>query len=140
ESHWSLIGGIEFVPFAGGQKLARLKKAEAELRKLKEDKKRATDLVMLNVRKTYLDYRASVEKLKVTEKAVTQAEENLRLQKLRYKEGVGTATEVTDAVTLLSLAETNRARALYEKRRAIARFLRSLGEDLLSYYATGGER
>lgn len=140
ESNWSLVGGIEFVPFAGGQRLARLKKAEAELKRLKEEQKRTTDLVILDVRKTYLDYRASVEKLEVTEKAVAQAEENLRLQKLRYKEGVGTATEVTDAVTLLSLAETNRARALYEKRRAIARFLRSLGEDLLSFYATGGER
>ena len=36
---------------------------------------------------------------------MAQAEENLRLQRLRYQEGVGTATEVLDAVTLLTTAE-----------------------------------
>ncbi|HXX54075.1 MAG TPA: TolC family protein, partial [Thermodesulfovibrionales bacterium] len=66
--------------------------------------------------------------------AVGQAEENLRINKVRYEEGVGTATEVLDAVTLLTTAETNQYRALYDFRRAEASIYYSMGKDLLEVY------
>jgi len=46
----------------------------------------------------------------VTKDAVKQAEENLRITRVKYEEGIGTGTEVLDAVSLLSVAGTNQYR------------------------------
>jgi hypothetical protein len=47
---------------------------------------------------------------------------------------VGTATEVLDAVTLLTIAETNFYKATYDFKRAEAGFLYSISKDLLEVY------
>lgn len=54
--------------------------------------------------------------------------------RVRYEEGVGTATEVLDAVTLLTVAETNYYRSLYDLRRAESATLYSMGKDLPEVY------
>lgn len=74
------------------------------------------------------------EKIQVTKDAVSQAEENLRINKIRYKEGIGTATDVLDAITLLTTAETNYYRAVYDFRRAQAGLMYATGSDLISSY------
>ena len=56
--------------------------------------------------------------MSATERAVEQAQENLRLQRLRYSEGVGTATEVLDAVSLATTAEQNFLNARYDVTEA----------------------
>jgi outer membrane protein TolC len=65
---------------------------------------------------------------------VSQAQENLRINKARYDEGVGTATEVLDAVTLLTTAEANYIRSVYDYRKAEAATHYAAGEDLLQLY------
>jgi outer membrane protein len=70
----------------------------------------------------------------VVKDALQQAEENLRINKTRYQEGVGTATEVLDAVTLLTVAETNHCRALYDLGRAEAAAMYSQGQNLAEAY------
>lgn len=49
-------------------------------------------------------------------------------------EGVGTATEVIDAVTLLTTAEANYIRSVYDYRKAEAATHYAAGEDLLQAY------
>jgi outer membrane protein len=70
----------------------------------------------------------------VTKDAVGQAEENLRINRVRYAEGVGIATEVLDAVTLLTIAETNFYKSLYDFKRAEAGLIYSMGKDLSEAY------
>jgi outer membrane protein TolC len=70
----------------------------------------------------------------VTRDAVGQAEESLRINKVRYEEGIGTATDVLDAITLLTTSETNYYRAVYELKRAEAGFMYAVGRDLASAY------
>jgi outer membrane protein TolC len=43
----------------------------------------------------------------VARSGITQAEESLRVVELSFEEGVETATEVLDAILLLSRAKTN---------------------------------
>jgi outer membrane protein len=58
----------------------------------------------------------------------------LRINTVRYEEGVGTATDVLDAISLLTLAEKNHCKALYDLKRAHAGLLYATGVDLtLSY-------
>lgn len=74
------------------------------------------------------DARVSAERITVTEKAIQQGEENLRINKDRYQAQVGTATEVIDAQTLLTQVKTDHYRALYDYQVALARVKKALGE------------
>ena len=68
------------------------------------------------------------QRISVTKVAISQAQENLRINQNRYQERVGTASDVLDAQTLLSQTETDNLQAVYEYQRAIARVKRSVGE------------
>lgn len=74
------------------------------------------------------DVAVARERIGVAEVAIRQSEENLRINRERYKERVGTATEVLDAQTLLTQTRTDYYRAVYDHQTATARLKRALGE------------
>jgi outer membrane protein len=132
--NWSLIAGMNFNLFDGGSTSARVHIGKSELASLKMTRDKIVDAVRLDVKGAYLNLQSSAQQIDVTKTAVAQAEENLRLQRLRYQEGVGTALEVLDAVTLLSTTQSNTWKALYGFARAEAGLLYSMGGDLMSAY------
>jgi outer membrane protein len=134
QDNWSAIAGVNVNLYSGGASNSRIGLARAELRSLKLSREKLLDGIRLEVKAAYLDLQSSAQKMEVTQAAVAQALENLRLQRLRYREGVGTATDVLDAVTLLSTAETNSWKALYGMKRAEAALLNAAGKDLVSMY------
>lgn len=134
QDNWSLIAGVNINLFAGGASSSKVAIARSELRSLKLIRDRMLDNIRLSVKNAYLDLQSSQQKMEVTKTAVAQAEENLRLERLRYKEGVGTATDVLDAVTLMTTAESNSWRSLYGVKRAEAGLLYSMGKDLSAAY------
>ncbi|HEY4743529.1 MAG TPA: TolC family protein [Desulfuromonadaceae bacterium] len=84
--------------------------------------------VQLEIAQAQNDMRVAQERIGVTETAIRQSEENLRLNHERYKERVGTATEVLDAQTLLTQTKTDYYRALFDFQVASARLKRAIGE------------
>lgn len=134
EGNWSLTAGINLNLFSGGSTKAEVLKIKQQRLKLFGQRDKLIDEVKLEVEKYILDLKTAREKITVTKDAVGQAEENLRINRVRYSEGVGTATEVLDAVTLLTIAETNLYRSLYDFRRAEAGFIYSIGKDLSEVY------
>ena len=68
------------------------------------------------------------ERINVAATAIRQGEENLRINRERYQERVGTATDVLDAQTLLTQIRTDHYRALFDYQVASARLQRALGE------------
>lgn len=134
EGNWSLTAGINLNLFSGGSTKAEVLKIKQQRLKLFGQRDKLIDEVKLEVEKYILDLKTAREKITVTKDAVGQAEENLRINRVRYGEGVGTATEVLDAVTLLTIAETNLYRSLYDFRRAEAGFIYSIGKDLSEVY------
>jgi len=134
QDNWSFIAGVNLNLFAGGASNGKIRMAAGELKALRMTRDKLLDAVRLEVKRAYLDIQSSVRKIEVTRTAVAQAEENLRLQKLRYREGVGTTTEVLDAVTLLTTAETNSWKALYGLKRAEAGLLYAMGRELAKAY------
>jgi outer membrane protein TolC len=74
------------------------------------------------------DARIAAERIKTAATAVTQGEENLRINKDRYQEHVGTATDVIDAQTLLTKTRAEYFRALSDYEVAIARIKKAKGE------------
>ncbi len=132
--NWSLIFGIHLNVFSGGSTKAEVSKVLHEREQLLEQKRKLVDDINLEVEKNYLDLKNALEKIHVTRDSVDQAEENLRINKIRYEEGIGTSTDVVDAITLLAKAETNYYRAVYELKRSHAGLYYAMGSDLVSVY------
>ena len=137
EEYWSinLLASINL--FSGGSTNAQVAKLEATKARLRIEKTKLTEDVRLEIEKYYLDLINSLERISVTKGATAQAEENLRITRIKYTEGVGLATDVTDAITLLTLAQTNYYRSLYDYYRSEAGYVYSMGKDLKDYYSSG---
>lgn len=134
EDNWSLVFGLNINIFNGGATKAELSKLKVRSEQIREDRNRLADEIRLEVERYYLDEKNARDNVVTTKDAIAQAEENLRINVVRYKEGVGTATDELDAIALLTLAETNYYKALYDMQRAHAGLLYATGEDLTQAY------
>ncbi len=85
------------------------------------------DGVRLEVQEASLRVTEARKNIEVAETAVSQAEENFRINEERYKGQVATSTDVLDALTLLVQAKTNYYRALSDYNIAKARLQRAIG-------------
>ncbi len=83
--------------------------------------------IELEVRNAYLNLQSAEKRILVTEKAVEQSKESFRMTELRFKEGMATSTDVLDATTLRSQAETNYYQALYACYLAEEALKRAIG-------------
>lgn len=84
--------------------------------------------VRLEIATARNDMQVAKDRIAVTEAAIKQGEENQRINRERYQERVGTATEVLDAQTLLTQTKTDHYRALFDYQVAAARLKRAIGE------------
>ena len=134
EDNWSLVFGLTINLFNGGATRAEVSKIRLRTGQLHEERNRLLDDIRLEVQRYYLDESNARDNVAATKDAIRQAEENLRINKVRYEEGVGTATDVLDAISLLTLAEKNYYKALYDMRRAHAGLTYSTGADLTLAY------
>ena len=134
EGNWSVTLGLGINLFQGGLTRAELKKNESQRLRLVEEKNKLIDDIRLEVEKYLLNVKTAKERVAVTKDAVQQAEENLRINRVKYEEGAGTATDVLDAVTLLTVAETNNYKSVYDLRRSEAAVLYAIGTDLSEVY------
>jgi len=96
-------------------------RAEEQLMQMKSD-------LLLEYRTAANDARVAKERIAVTETSIRQGEENLRINRDRYQEQVGTATEVLDAQTLLTQIRTDYYQAVFDFEVALARVKRARGE------------
>ncbi len=134
DDNWTFILGLNLNIFDGGSTKAEVAKIDYQREQLLEQRQKLAEDIRLDVEKSWLDIQNAAERINVTRDAVKQGEENLKINKSRYREGEGTSTDVLDAITLLTIAETNDFRAEYELRRAQGAFMYAIGLDLASEY------
>ena len=127
DTQWYGIFGMQWTLFSGLDTKAQVAQSRLKVNQLQEQHKDLDEQVRLDVQNAYLKVKETADRIRVTEKAVTQAEENLRLNEERYKESVGTATDVIDAETLLTRTRVNYFTALYDHQMAKAELLWSMG-------------
>lgn len=120
--------------FDGGATGAKLNRERAVKRQLLEQKARLADDIKLEIEDSFLALKNASEKVDVAKDALSQSEENVRVNRVRYAEGAGTTTEVLEAITLQTGAQTNFFNADYELKRGYARLLYSMGLDLALIY------
>ncbi|MBM4300608.1 MAG: TolC family protein [Deltaproteobacteria bacterium] len=124
---WFVIFGMNWNIFSGLDTKAAISQARLKVQQLQEQHKDMNEQVQLDVQTAYLKIKETVDRIRTTETAVTQGEENLRLNEERYKESVGTATDVIDADTLLTRTRVNYWTAVYDHQMAKAQMLWAIG-------------
>ncbi|HXW68175.1 MAG TPA: TolC family protein [Dissulfurispiraceae bacterium] len=134
DDNWTFMLGLNLNIFNGGSTKAEVAKIDYQREQLLEQRQKLADDIKLDVEKSWLDMKNAAERIRVTRDAIKQGEENLKINKERYREGVGTSTDVLDAITLLTTAETNACRAEYELRRADGAFMYAIGIDMAAEY------
>lgn len=120
--------GIKFNLFDGYASTSSRQKAISSRSRSQDILRQAESRVRLEVAKANNDAQVARERIVVAETAIKQSEENLRINRERYQERAGTATEVLDAQTLLTQARTDYHRAAYDLQVAQARMMRAIGE------------
>jgi outer membrane protein len=103
-----------------GENKAKVFQAKCALEEVK-------DAVRLDVMKASLSVEEARKSIQVAETAVSQAEENFRINEERYKGQVATSTDVLDALTRQTQARTNYYTALSAYNVAKASLQRAIG-------------
>ncbi len=97
--------------------------AEAMLRK----RSNVESLIALQVKQAWHNLDSAQAQVAVNRQALESADENLRVSRNRYQQGVGTNTEVLDAQTLRTRSYSNFYSSLYEAVLAEMQLLRAIG-------------
>ncbi len=127
DEFWMVGVGLNWTLFDGGQ--AR-KKASALLfreKAIRQEQQNLRSHVELQVRQAWLRLNETTERKRLTERAVEQAQENLRVVRDRYRNGEGTNTEVLDAEVLRSRSRSNHDNAGFDARLALYEIARGVG-------------
>jgi outer membrane protein len=126
-SRWN--AGINFsLPiFQGFAVNAQVQQAESQEKNLQASIEQLTLSILSDVQENYLSVVEAENRIAAAEQLVLQAEENFRLATQRYKAGVGSATEITDAQLALSNARYSNIQAHYDYLTYLTRLKRSMG-------------
>lgn len=120
--------GLKINLFDGFATTARYRQAVQNRARAEEQLLKTQSDILLEYRTAVNDAKVAKERISVTETSIKQGEENLRINKDRYQEQVGTATDVIDAQTLLTQIRTDYYQALFDYEVALARVKRARGE------------
>lgn len=128
DQFWSVSLGLKWDLFDGGilrnQAAALSYKADAVSNQISD----LRSLVTLQIRQAWLEVEESRQRIVVAREAVGQAEENLAVANDRYRNGIGTNTEVLDADTLTNRSHANYDNAVYDSVIAQFRLRRAAGD------------
>ncbi len=125
---YSATVGVRINLFDGYASQAVLEKSVKQRSKQQDTIRLAEQHARLEITTARNDANTAKERIAVTEAAIKQSEENLRINKERYQERVGIASEVLDAETLVVQAKSDYFRAQYDYQTALARLQNALGE------------
>ena len=118
--NWFTAVTLRWNLWTGGETKARVEHARlAELR-AEALRTRADSAIQLEVRKAYLDVKATAQRVEVASAAAAEAQEEHRITQNRHQAGLATVTELLRSETALAAARTRRLAAIYDHRLAAA--------------------
>jgi outer membrane protein TolC len=124
-----LVGIAAALPiFDGGLRKSSIDEAQAMIQQMQADEKEAVMMVTRDVANSLSQLNAAAKNVILSQTAITQADEDYRVIKLRYEAGKATNVEVLDALASLTRAQTDNAEALYEQNVAREAITRAIGQ------------
>ncbi|MEW6443325.1 MAG: TolC family protein [bacterium] len=137
EGSYLLGVGLEWSLFEGLRDYAGLKEAAAHERAVRYRVRTLEDRMRLEIEQAVTELQTNRESLQVTQEQVSQAEENLRIVRHRYSEGLTTVVELEQAQLSLSHSRLQRLQAIHALRISLARLDLATGELARSLGASG---
>lgn len=128
--NWNMALRMSLPIFDGGIIRSEIEVGKKEYDNAGEEERSSRIEITREIKDSYLNVENAVKRIEVSEKAIEEAKENLRIERLRYETGAGTSTDVIDAQAALLRAETEFYQALYDKNIAIASLRKAIGEDM----------
>jgi outer membrane protein len=119
---------VEAPLYAGGRHIGELRSAQADIDAAVADAQAILDAVSLQVNLAYRGVVAANERIDLSRTAVVQAEENLRLLRVRYLNGDATPTDIVDSETALTRSQQRFFSATYAYLAALARVDYAVGQ------------
>jgi len=119
---------VEAPLYAGGRHLGDLRSAEADIEAAVADAQTILDAISLQVNLAYRGVVAANERIDLSRTAVTQAQENLRLVRVRYRNGNATPTDIVDGEAALTRSQQRFYSATYTYLAALARLDYAVGQ------------
>lgn len=136
DDNMSVSIGVKMNLYDGGAARADLLKERALQEQIKEQKDKLIEDIKFEIEDSHLGLKNACEKASVASEAVGQAGENVRAYRAKYAAGIATSTDMLEAITLQTRAQTNYYGADYELKRNYARLMYSMGIDLALIYET----
>jgi len=129
--NWNVLGSLNIPIFSGFLTKQQVAEARANLLRTKATGDVLKQTVLAEVSQAYLNLEATKESLRVTAVTVTQAKERMALIEGRYRAGLATAVEVTDAEVALVNAQVNDVVAMSTHQAAKAQLERAMGASVV---------
>ncbi|HEY9597344.1 MAG TPA: TolC family protein, partial [Cyanophyceae cyanobacterium] len=112
--------------FDAGAARARARQQEVNIAIAENRFSEQRNQVRFDVEQAFFQLNANRENIQTANLALQQAQESLRLARLRFQAGVGTQTDVINQQTELTRARVNRLRAILDYNRALAALQRAV--------------
>ncbi len=115
-----------------GRKRHKIAKLEQTAEGLLRQRNDVESVIRFQVRNAWRELETTRRRVEVNRTALRSADENVRVAKRRYTQGVGTNTEVLDAETLRTRTYSNYYHSVYDAAQALMQLSRATGDFSLS--------
>jgi outer membrane protein len=128
QDNWTFGATAELDLFSGFRTKERVRAAERRLAEAREAERRTRLEVERDVQTAFLAFQEARQRARVTETAITAAEEALRLVQEQYQVGVATITRYLETEVARTDARSRAIAARYDARRAEAGLRKAIGQ------------
>lgn len=125
-----VMGSLNWTLYDGGKTESQVRAGEKSVQADEANLSALRENLRLEVEKAVADRDESKERIATAEQGLKTAQAGYDLASLRYTEGAGTGTEVIDAASALSQAQSGYIQATYDELASELRLAKALGIDL----------
>jgi outer membrane protein len=125
--YWTVSGVLSWNLFSGFGTNAKVNEMEAQANSLQKNYENVRQLTRLDVKNNFIDLQNYIELMQVAGKRIASAEENFKMIRKRYEEGLAALINLIDAQTSLDGARANYVVTFYSALSAKAKLEKSLG-------------
>lgn len=124
---WAVGLQMSWNIFDNGVTSANVKKYKADERKAESQARQQVETIQLEVHSAYIALKTAEENIKVTSSAVSKAEDEFEIAKIRYVEGVDTNLNVMNAQEKVVETRNNYYNALFSYSTSRAQLEKAMG-------------
>jgi outer membrane protein TolC len=131
DEDWEIALRFNIPIFSGFQTTYEVQEASSNFYEIKAREEELRQQIALEVEQSYFSLVGAGERLKATDSAVRAAKENLDLANGRYRVGVGSIIEITEAQVISTQAQTDHIQTIADYKIFEADLARAMGQGIL---------